>query len=61
MEINKIANEAFEGKIVGKDLVSKIKCGVNVPVYVFEYLLGMYCNNIDEYSITDGMEKVKKS
>lgn len=60
MEINKIANEAFEGKIVRKDLVSKIKGGVNVPVYVLEYLLGMYCNNVDEDSITEGMEKVKK-
>ncbi|MGL5646397.1 MAG: protease Lon-related BREX system protein BrxL [Clostridium sp.] len=60
MEINKIANEAFEGKIVRKDLVSKIKGGANVPVYVLEYLLGMYCNNVDEDSITEGMEKVKK-
>lgn len=60
MEINKIANEAFEGKIVRKDLVSKIKDGANVPVYVLEYLLGMYCNNVDEDSITEGMEKVKK-
>lgn len=60
MEINKIANEAFEGKIVRKDLVSKIKGGVNVPVYVLEYLLGMCCNNVDEDSITEGMEKVKK-
>lgn len=59
-EINRIANEAFEGKIVRKDLVSKIKGGANVPVYVLEYLLGMYCNHVDEETIAEGMEKVKK-
>ncbi|MGL6166917.1 MAG: protease Lon-related BREX system protein BrxL [Fusobacteriaceae bacterium] len=59
-DINKIANEAFEGKIVRKDLVSKIKGGANVPVYVLEYLLGMYCNHVDEETIAEGMEKVKK-
>lgn len=60
MDINNIASLAFEGKIVRKDLVSKIKGGANVPVYVLEYLLGMYCNNLDEESIQMGMEKVKK-
>lgn len=60
MDINNIASLAFEGKIVRKDLVSKIKGGANVPVYVLEYLLGMYCNNLDEESIEMGMEKVKK-
>lgn len=60
MEINKIANEVFTGKVVRKDLVSKIKGGANVPVYVLEYLLGMYCNHTDEETIEIGMEKVKK-
>jgi len=60
MDINNIANEAFTGKIVRKDLVSKIKSGANVPVYVLEYLLGMYCNHTDEETINAGMEKVKK-
>ena len=32
----------FPGKIVRKDLTKKIKEGANVPVYVLEYLLGMY-------------------
>ncbi|MGL4403540.1 MAG: protease Lon-related BREX system protein BrxL [Fusobacteriaceae bacterium] len=59
-DINRIANDAFEGKIVRKDLVSKIKGGANVPVYVLEYLLGMYCNHVDEETIAEGMEKVKK-
>lgn len=59
MEINNIASEAFAGKIVRKDLVTKIKGGANVPVYVLEYLLGMYCNHTDDESIEIGMEKVK--
>lgn len=58
--INEIGNEAFEGKIVKKDLVSKIKGGANVPIYVLEYLLGMYCNQIDKENMEIGMEKVKK-
>ncbi len=50
----------FAGKIVRKDLTKKIKEGANVPVYVLEYLLGMYCSsrNIDE--IEAGVENVKK-
>ena len=48
MDINEIGSKVFEGKIVRKDLVSKIKGGANVPVYVLEYLLGMYCNQTDE-------------
>ena len=39
MDINEIGSKVFEGKIVRKDLVSKIKGGANVPVYVLEYLL----------------------
>ncbi|MBP9597337.1 MAG: hypothetical protein KBE24_11250, partial [Fusobacteriaceae bacterium] len=45
MEVNQLANRAFEGKVVRKDLVAKIKGGANVPVYVLEYLLGMYCSS----------------
>ena len=58
--IDEIAEKVFEGKIVRKDLVAKIKGGANVPIYVLEYLLGMYCNQTDEESIFLGMEKVKK-
>lgn len=58
--IDEITEKVFEGKIVRKDLVAKIKGGANVPIYVLEYLLGMYCNQTDEESIFLGMEKVKK-
>ena len=35
--------EHFGGKIVRKDLTAFMKRGANVPTFVLEYLLGMYC------------------
>lgn len=59
-DLNQKLNEYFAGKVVRKDLTKKIKEGANVPVYVLEYLLGMYCATNDENSIQDGVEMVKK-
>ncbi len=50
----------FPGKIVRKDLTKKIKEGANVPVYVLEYLLGMYCASTDEQVVEEGVANVKK-
>lgn len=49
----------FAGKIVRKDLTKKIKEGANVPVYVLEYLLGMYCSSMEEADIEAGVQNVK--
>ena len=49
----------FSGKIVRKDLTKRIKEGANVPVYVLEYLLGMYCSSQDEEIIEQGVQNVK--
>ncbi|WP_047914214.1 protease Lon-related BREX system protein BrxL [Paenibacillus sp. TCA20] len=49
----------FSGKIVRKDLTKRIKEGANVPVYVLEYLLGMYCSSMDEEEIEAGVVNVK--
>ena len=49
----------FPGKIVRKDLTKGIKEGANVPVYVLEYLLGMYCSSQDESAIEKGVQNVK--
>ncbi len=50
----------FSGKIVRKDLTKRIKeGGANVPVYVLEYLLGMYCSSQDEEIIEQGVQNVK--
>lgn len=59
-DTNKLLIENFAGKIVRKDLTKKIKEGANVPVYVLEYLLGMYCASTDEEIIEDGVISVKK-
>ncbi len=58
--LDKKLNEHFAGRVVRKDLTKKIKEGANVPVYVLEYLLGMYCATEDEESIAEGVERVKK-
>ena len=59
-ELNEKLNHYFAGKVVRKDLTKKIKEGANVPVYVLEYLLGMYCATNDEMAINDGVENVKR-
>ena len=59
-DTNKLLIENFAGKIVRKDLTKKIKEGANVPVYVMEYLLGMYCASTDDEIIEEGVKNVKK-
>lgn len=59
-ELSEKLQTHFAGKIVRKDLTKKIKEGANVPVYVLEYLLGMYCSSNDESTITEGVENVRR-
>ena len=59
VSLNTKLNTHFAGRVVRKDLTKKIKEGANVPIYVLEYLLGMYCATDDEDSINDGVERVK--
>lgn len=59
-QISQKLNQIFPGKVVRKDLTKKIKEGANVPVYVLEYLLGMYCATNDESAIQEGVIMVKK-
>src|SRR3954465_15493811 len=55
-----LLNRHFAGKVVRKDLTKLVKEGANVPVYVLEYLLGMYCASNDETTIREGLQTVKK-
>ena len=41
-------------------MTKKIKEGANVPVYVLEYLLGMYCSSTNDEDIEEGLKTVKK-
>ena len=52
--------ENFPGKIVRKDLTAMLKRGANVPTFVLEYLLGIYCATDDEAAISSGVEKIRK-
>jgi ATP-dependent Lon protease len=58
--LDRLLTTHFAGKVVRKDLTKLIKEGANVPVYVLEYLLGMYCASDDEATIQNGMTMVKR-
>ena len=58
-DLNQKLNSIYPGKVVRKDLTKRIKEGANVPVYVLEYLLGMYCATEDETTIDQGVTRVK--
>src|ERR671923_2137625 len=57
--LDRLANEAFAGRVVRKDLVRQVKVGANVPVYVLEFLLGKYCASDDPTAIRTGLEVVR--
>ena len=44
--LDHLANDAYTGRVVRKDLVRQVKVGTNVPVYVLEFLLGKYLSLI---------------
>ena len=58
-DLDQLLNEHFAGRVVRKDLTKLIKEGANVPVYVLEYLLGMYCASDDPDVIDQGLQSVK--
>lgn len=49
---------AFDGKVVRKDLLHRIKKGTNVPTFVLEFLLARYCASDDISEIQAGLEAV---
>jgi ATP-dependent Lon protease len=55
-----LAAKAFEGYIVRKDLIQRIKGQYPVPTYVGEFLLGRYCASIDENEIQEGLDIVQR-
>ena len=59
-EFDRKVLDNFPGKVVRKDLTSLMKKGANVPTYVLEYLLGMYCATDDEDAIEAGLAKIKR-
>ena len=59
-ELDAKVMESFPGTVVRKDLTSMMKRGANVPTFVLEYLLGMYCSTDDEQMIEEGVARIRK-
>jgi ATP-dependent Lon protease len=57
-ELDQKITGIFEGKVVRKDLLHRIKKGTNVPTFVLEFLLARYCASDDEAEIQGGLEAV---
>jgi ATP-dependent Lon protease len=57
-DLDKKLNDVFDGKVVRKDLLHRIKKGTNVPTFVLEFLLARYCASNDPAEIQAGMEAV---
>lgn len=56
--LDKKLNNVFDGKVVRKDLLHRIKKGTNVPTFVLEFLLARYCASNEPAEIQAGMEAV---
>src|SRR5258705_7091768 len=54
-------NEAFDGKVVRKDLLHRVKKGTNVPTFVLEFLLARYCATDDPDEIEAGLQAVNET
>ena len=57
-ELDKKLTAAFDGRIVRKDLLHRIKKGTNIPTFVLEFLLARYCASDEPAEIQAGMEAV---
>jgi len=55
-----LADSAFKGYLVRKDLVRRYSRQFPLPTYVVEFLLGRYCASTDEREIAEGLEIVEK-
>ena len=57
-ELDQQLTSLFDGKVVRKDLLHRIKKGTNVPTFVLEFLLARYCASDEPEEIQAGMEAV---
>lgn len=57
-ELDRQLTSTFDGKVVRKDLLHRIKKGTNVPTFVLEFLLARYCASDDQAEMDAGMEAV---
>src|SRR5262245_58322922 len=57
-ELDQKLNATFDGKVLRKDLLHRIKKGTNVPTFVLEFLLAKYCASDNQAELDAGMEAV---
>lgn len=57
-ELDEHLTATFDGKVVRKDLLHRIKKGTNVPTFVLEFLLARFCASDDQAEMDAGMEAV---
>lgn len=60
-DLDQLANEAFPGLVVRKDLLRRMRSAFGVPAFVIEFLLGKYCASTDEEAIREGLEFVRET
>ena len=60
-DLDQKLNATFDGKVLRKDLLHRIKKGTNVPTFVLEFLLAKYCASNDQAEMDAGMEAVLSS
>jgi ATP-dependent Lon protease len=60
-DLDQLANEAFPGLVVRKDLLRRMRSSFGVPAFVIEFLLGKYCSSTDEETIREGLEFVRQT
>lgn len=60
-ELDQKLTAAFDGKVLRKDLLHRIKKGTNVPTFVLEFLLARFCASDDQAEMDSGMEAVLAS
>ena len=60
-DLDRLANEAFPGLVVRKDLLRRMRSAFGVPAFVIEFLLGKYCASTDEEAIQEGLEFVRET
>lgn len=60
-ELDRKLIDIFDGKVLRKDLLHRIKKGTNVPTFVLEFLLARFCASDDQAEMDAGMEAVISS
>ena len=60
-ELDQKLTSTFDGKVLRKDLLHRIKKGTNVPTFVLEFLLARFCASDDQAEMDAGMEAVLAS